>query len=282
MKYAVTAATGHFGQIAVQHLNQLVGAANVVVVARNQEKAQKLFADNEIRQGDYGDAQSMIAALTGVDRVLFISSQPGGEVSRDQQHRNVVEALKANQVQLVAYTSFPHADQAKSALAADHRMTEELITATGLKHAFLRDNWYLENEASLVQAINAGQPAAYWTGKPMGWAREAEYAEAAAKVLVMDQPKPVYEFAGPIQSYAEFAAKVAAGLGKPNTAQQVSREEYIAALEKAGLSHDLAALYASFQDPAEAGDLSQPSDDLVEVLGRPLQPMEAAARELAD
>lgn len=107
MNYAVTAATGHFGQAAVKELNQLVGADQVVVIARNAEKAAQLFPANEVRVADYADQAALKEALAGIDRVLFVSSQPGGEVSRDQQHRNVVAALKAAKVARVVYTSFP-------------------------------------------------------------------------------------------------------------------------------------------------------------------------------
>ena len=190
MKYAVTAATGHFGQAAVKELNQLVGAGQVVVIVRNAEKAAQLFPANEVRVADYGDQAALEKALAGIDRVLFVSSQPGGAVSRDQQHRNVVAALKAAKVARVVYTSFPHADRGQSWLAADHRLTEQLLAESGLTHAVVRNNWYLENEASFLKAIAAGQAASYWTAKPMGWALESEYAAGAARVLVADLSAP--------------------------------------------------------------------------------------------
>ena len=43
MKYAVTAATGNFGQAAVKTLSELTDKSNIVVIARNQEKTNKLF-----------------------------------------------------------------------------------------------------------------------------------------------------------------------------------------------------------------------------------------------
>lgn len=63
MKYAITAATGNFGQTAVKELLKLVDAKDVVVVARNLEKAQELFPEVEIRQGSYDSVESMTNAL---------------------------------------------------------------------------------------------------------------------------------------------------------------------------------------------------------------------------
>ena len=41
MKYGITAATGHFCQVAVKELVGLVGADNVVAIVRNLEKAKQ-------------------------------------------------------------------------------------------------------------------------------------------------------------------------------------------------------------------------------------------------
>ncbi len=49
MKYAVTAATGNFGLLAVNYLSKLVDQKDIIVIARNKQKAQQLFPDFEIR-----------------------------------------------------------------------------------------------------------------------------------------------------------------------------------------------------------------------------------------
>ena len=271
MKYAITAATGNFGQTAVNELLKLVDAKDIIVIARNQAKAQTLFPQVEVRQGSYDSVDSMTAALDRVDRVLFISSQPGGEVSRDLQHQNVVQALQNNDVEFVAYTSFPHAQTSISALAQDHRLTENAIIKAGLNHAFLRNNWYLENELGFLQ--NGANDQA-------GWALEREYAEAAVKVLVSTAPAEIYEFAGPAMTYAQLGEALQAATGNHFEVIQLSQDEYIAALEASGLNHDLATLYASFQLPIEEGSLAENTNDLPTVLGHDLLPITEAIKEV--
>lgn len=117
MKYAITAATGHFGQLAYHYLRELVDEKDIVLIVRNQEKAKALFGSADIREADYDDAEALTRAFAGVDRVLFISSQPGGPVPRATQHQNVIDAMVANHVSFVAYTSFIQADKSVSALA---------------------------------------------------------------------------------------------------------------------------------------------------------------------
>lgn len=70
--------------MAVEQLVDLVGKDQVVAIVRDVAKGRELLpAGIEIRQGDYADQAGMTSALAGIDRLLFISSQPGGPVSRD-------------------------------------------------------------------------------------------------------------------------------------------------------------------------------------------------------
>lgn len=279
-KYAVTAATGNFGQIAVKELNQLVGPENVVVVARNADKATKLFPNNEVRHGDYEDATSMNEALKGIERVLFISSQPGGQVDRATAQGNVVKALSNDDVQFVAYVSFPNAPKSTTPLAADHRVTENAIKEAGINHAFLRDNWYLENEMGFLQSGAASQNALYWANNKAGWVLERDYAEAAAKVVASANPEEVYEFAGPSMSYPELGAALKEATGNEFAIKQVSHDDYVKSLEDAGLDAATANLFASFQAPIDSGDLAGNSSDLAKVLGRPVTPIVTAIKEI--
>ena len=279
MKYAVTAATGRFGTAAVNTLVDLVGKENVVAIVRNPDKGKQQYPDLEVRVGDYGKPDQLKQAFTGIDRVLFISSQPGGEVTRDVQHKNVVNARKDAGVQFVAYTSYPHADEAKNGLARDHKLTEEAIRDAGLAHTFLRDNWYLGNELGFFKAGQEKGIVTYWTDKKTGWALEREYAEAAAKVLVSDSPEDVYEFAGPARTYEELAQGLSEALGKDIEAKLVKKDDYVAGLEETGLDHETAVLYGSFAAPTAEGDLGHESNDLETVLGHPLTSLPEAIKE---
>lgn len=280
MKYAVTAATGNFDQAAVKALSELTDKENIFVIARNKEKAEKLFPGFQIREGNYDDVDSMTDALNGIDRVLFISSQPGGKVSRDVQHKNVVQALQNANVGFVAYTSFPDAQNSVSALAADHKLTENLIEKAGINHAFLRNNWYLEDEIAFLQMGANGDSASYWADGNAGWALEREFAEAAAKVLVADNTKDVYEFAGPMKTYEALGAALQEATGKKLAIKQISKDDYTKLLAAGGLDDATAALFAGFQDPIQEGSLDHASTDLADVLGHPTLDLKDAIKEI--
>lgn len=280
MKYAITAATGNFGQVAVKLLNKLVGEDNVIVVARNLEKAKKLFPNNEVRQGDYDDKDAMIKALTDVDKVLFISSQPGGKVDRATAQKNVVDALVKNNVKFVAYTSFPKAENSDNWLASDHKITEEAIKKAGLHHSFLRNNWYLENEMGFLQSGANKQAALYWAKGYAGWALEREYAEAAVNVLTAETSKEIYEFSGKRANYEDLGHALQAATGNNFEIKHVSQDEYVKYLENTGLKPEMATLFASFEQPIYDGALDEDTTDLADVLGHSSLSLEDAIKEI--
>lgn len=282
MKIAISAATGHFGQLAIQELLKTVAAGDIVAVVRNREKGQRLLpAGITVRQADYTDEVAMTTALAGIDRLLFISSVPGGPISRQQQHANVVKAAQAAGVSYVAYTSFAKADTAQSPLSKDHVATEALLKASGLQVSFLRNAWYLENELSYLQAGVQGQDSVYAAGDGrIGFALEREYAEAAAKVMTMPVPKPVYEFAGTPVTYAELAATLQTVTGQAVTFKAVSDDTYRQDMREAGVAPELVEVLLSMQIMMRAGELDVTSSDLADVLGRPVTPLATAIREI--
>lgn len=272
-KYALTGVTGHFGQNAIQELAKLVSPTDIIALARNTQKAATIVPEGvEVRPGDYTDEKQLEESLQGVDRLLLISSQPGGPVARLTQHENVITAAKNAGVKYIAYTSFPHADKATVPLAADHTATEKLIQASGMDYSFLRNNWYLENEAAGLKAAANGQALVYSTGdSQVGWALESEYSEAAAKVLTAEETKSVYEFAGKGRTYQDLAD----ALGDVKVAS-LTDDEYKEQLKAAGMDDTTISIIISIQDLISAGALEEETTDLPDVLGRDLTPIKSA------
>ncbi|KRM36252.1 quinone oxidoreductase 2 [Agrilactobacillus composti DSM 18527 = JCM 14202] len=281
MKYAVTAASGKLGSMAVKTLAKLVDPKDIIALARNTEKASQLLPKGiEVRPGDYTIPGDLHNALKGVDRLLFISSIPGGALPRIQEHLNVITAAKNNDVQYVAYTSFPHADEARAPLAEDHRNTELALNNSGLAHSFLRNNWYLEDELSRLKAAQAGEPFVYAGGEGrVGWALERFYAEAAAKVLVLDDPKVIYEFAGPAHTYEELAQAVASIAEKEFKVQALELDtfEEQAAIN---LGADTAKVVTAIQALIRDGELNENTTDFEDVLGYKIPSLNDQLKEL--
>lgn len=275
-KYAITGVTGHFGSNAIKELIKLVPAEEIVALARNTKKAEAIVPNGvEVRVGDYTDIDGLEKSLQGIDRLLLVSSQPGGPVPRLTQHENVVKAAKKAGVDLILYTSFPHADIATAPLAADHKETEKFIVDSGLKHSFLRNNWYLENELASLKGAENGNDFIYSAGNgQVGWALESEYSEAAAKVLVTKDPKEVYEFAGKSRTYQELANAIAGDF----KVESLSDAEYGKVLKAAGMDEGTIGIILSIQDLIANDQLKENTTDLSDVLGRELTPLAEAIK----
>lgn len=281
MKYAVTGATGKFGQTVVKVLAENVDNADIIALARNTEKAEKLLPGIEARPGSYDSEEVLKKSLQGVDKLLLISSIPGQAVSRIQQHKNVINAAKKAGVRFIAYTSFPHADKAKSPLAVDHKNTEQAIRESGIGYSFLRNNWYLENERMQIPAAINNKPFVYSAGDGrVGWALEREYAEAAAKVLMSTEPKTVYEFSGPQHSYDDLARALKVLTDNDFEVMSLSDDEYRKRLVAIGYNPQAAAGIVSMQKLIRDGDLAETSNDLPQALGHPLPTFEESLKEV--
>ncbi|MCI1984438.1 MAG: NAD(P)H-binding protein [Bifidobacteriaceae bacterium] len=279
--YAIAAVTGRYGRAALDQLLTRVGKDDkVIALARNVEKAKTMVPQNvEVRAGDYADAGSMVEALKGVDRLLFVSSQPGAAVPRTRQHQNVIDAAVKDGVSLLAYTSFAKADTAKAPLAEDHQYTEAALKKSGLRYAFLRNAWYFENDAAVFKAAAAGKPLTYSAGDGrVSWAAENDYAVAGANVLASKDPKAVYEFGGTPRTFADAAAVVEQVTGTKVTLNPVDDATYEKGLEASGMQPGVAQLLTSFQTMMRNGELDVDSSDLEDALGRPATPFAEAMK----
>jgi NAD(P)H dehydrogenase (quinone) len=282
MKYAITAVTGHFGHAALQFLMKQVHQSDIVALARDVEKASKqLPAGIDVRPFDYANPAEMTESLAGIDKLLFISSQPNPDLPRLKQHQNVVEAAQKAGVDFVVYTSFPHADQADNFLSHDHTATEAALKDSGLNYAVVRNNWYLENEISVLKPAVVGKPFVYAAGDGrVGWALESEYAEGAVRVLLSKHPKSIYEFAGASRTYAELAEAVKVATGKEFPVIATTLDEYQAGLKAAGLDENTAQIVTAIQKLIAEGQLAEETNDLPAVISHPLTALPDAIKKV--
>lgn len=281
--YAVTGATGHLGNLAVLALlDRAVPASDVIAVVRDPAKAQALAERGvEVRVADYDDAAALVAALAGVDRLLFVSGSEVGQ--RERQHRNVVVAARATGVSRIAYTSIVRADENSMPLGAEHRATEVLLRDSGIPTLLLRNSWYVENYTDqLSQYLAAGAVIGATGQARIAAAPRADYAEAAAAALVGDVEEGVYELGGRAFSMAEFAAAVSAALGRSVPYRNVTLEEFEAGLVAAGLDAGTAAFVTALERGAAAGELDVAVTDLERLLGRPATDLATAVKNLID
>lgn len=282
MIYAVTGATGHLGHLAVTSLlAHGVAADQIVAIGRNTERLAELAELGvTTRVADYSDRASLDAALAGVDRLLLVSGSEVGQ--RVPQHLNVIAAAEAAGVDLVAYTSIPNADTSDMALAEEHLATEQALAASGLRHTFLRNGWYLENYTEqLPTHLEHGAILGSAGDGRVSAATRADLAEAAALALLAEDPKAVHELGGDAFSLTELAATVSAETGRDVSYVDLPAEEFARTLAGAGVPEAFAQVLADSDLGLARGELFVEGDDLTELLGRPATTLVEAVRSAA-
>lgn len=280
MSLVVTGATGHLGRLTVEALlRRGVPAAEIVATGRDTTRLADLAEQGvTVARVSYDDPSTLTPVFDGARRVLLVSGSDLGK--RVPQHRNVVDAARAADVELLAYTSIPHADASSLILAQEHRATEEAIAASGVPHTFLRNSWYFENYFGQIPAyLEHGVVGAAGEGAVSGAAR-ADFAEAAAAVLTSDgHVGRTYELGGAPFTLPELAAELARQTGRDVTYTDVPVEKLTEILVSAGLPEPVAAVLADSDRGIAAGDLLVEGDDLARLIGRTPVTLAEALRE---
>lgn len=183
MKIAVTAVSGKLGSAIARALRSLSEVESVVGLARTPEKARGLGFD--VRPGDYGRPDDLIASLAGMDTVLLVSGMDAPD-KRVAQHRNVIEAAKAAGVRKIVYTSIQGIEEGTgfSPVVQSNRQTEADVRASGLVWAIGRNGIYIEPDVEYVENYKMHGEIANCAGEGVcGYTTREELAYAYAQML---------------------------------------------------------------------------------------------------
>ncbi len=276
MPVVVTGATGQLGRrVVTQLLAAGVPADQITAAGRRTEKLADL-AEQGVRVAaiDFTEPETLTTAFAGADTVLLVSGSEVGQ--RVEQHRNAVEAAKAAGVARIVYTSAPQADTTPLVVAPEHKVTEEIIRASGLSFTFLRNGWYTENYVGdLQQAQVTGEiVAAVGQGRVASASRDDFAAAAVAVLRTEGHDGAVYELSGDVAwTFDDLAAAASELLGRPVAYRAVSSQERVAGLIAAGLDESTAGFVVALEENTRDGLLGSTSGDLSRLIGRPTTPL---------
>ena len=269
MKIAITGATGQLGNLVIEQLLQLTAAQNIVALVRKIDKAEHFKVQGiEPREFDYDRPETLVPALSGIDKLLLISANEIGR--RTPQHQAVINTAKVAGVPYLAYTSLLRADTSPLGLAQEHRETEKLIQDSGITYTFLRNNWYSENYlAGVAHTIEIGTLFGAAQDGRISSASRIDYAEAAAKVLTSTgHENKTYELAGSESfSLSDLATFIGQAVNKDIIYQNLSAEEYTQGLTQAGLPAGLVDVIVDADIQTIQGAMYSDSKDLEQLIG---------------
>lgn len=259
-KLLVTGASGQLGQRVVELLLE-AGESDIIATTRTPDKLAAFAARGvTVRAADFDNTESLVAAFSGADRLLLISTdaldRPG---RRLQQHQNAVAAAKAAGVKHILYTSLTYAEpDSPILLAGDHIGTEQAIKASGLGYTILRNNMYTEMLIDTIKrAVATGQIFAAAADGKAGYVTREDCARAAAAALAAAfDGQRTLDITGPeAVSQADIAAIAQKLSGKPVSYVAIPLSALIDGMVGAGLPRPVAEVYASFDTGIATGVL---------------------------
>lgn len=272
MTIVVTGATGKLGGHTVKALLRRGVAASDIVAGGRRTDALAELAALGVRTAivDFDDRATLDAAFRGAARVLLVSVP--GNPSRVAQHTAAIDAAGAADVELLAYTSFIHADTGTTPTHPDHRATEQVLHASGVPFVALRNPTYTESRLRWIPGWRErGRVLGACGHGLLSTATQADLGDAAAAVLTSaGHAGNTYELGGDDPfTLAEFAAELSRQTGADIPYLDVSVDEYRAALLADGYSEAVATNLAKVDAAVAAGEFENSTGDLRRLLGRP-------------
>lgn len=264
----VTGASGNLGRAAVEELLAR-GATKVIAGTRDPAKLADL-ADKgvEVRKVDFDDA-NLASALSGVERMLIVSTDAIGQ--RVQQQQAAIAAAKAAGVKHIVYTSAPAArPNADAGLGPEHFWTEIALAGSGLDFTILRNHMYAENNLiDLPQAVASGQLYGLIGDRGTSYVTRLDAARTAAGALLSAEGKSVDDVTGPALVTNVERANIAAELtGKPVSVIALPPADLKAGMVAAGIPEGFAEALLAFQRDAVTGHHSVATDTVKRYSGR--------------
>jgi NAD(P)H dehydrogenase (quinone) len=285
MTVLVTGASGALGRLVLDGLLARGVAPATIRAGARRTDSLSAYAEQgvEVVELDYDRPGPVTAAVDGAERVLLISGSELGR--RIEQHRAVIDAAASAGVAHLLYTSVTRADDTTIVVAPEHTATEALLHESGLPVSILRNNFYHEVFASVLDGARAGGAVLTSAGEGrVASASRADFAEAAAVTLVGEVPAgvQVLELAGDQRwSRTDLAAAAAHALGREVVVEQVPSDEHRARLLALGVDDATAGFLVTLDQNIRDGELDIADGTLARLLGRPTTPLVETLRAAA-
>lgn len=185
-----------------------------------------------IVEGDYGNPQSLLAAMKGVDKLFFYS---GFSVNELQEGLNVIQAAKDTGIKYVVYSSGAAAEPVVGVQGSDKAKVELALIDSGLPYTVLRPVAFMEN-------FDKQQKRTASVGIVDSRAPDRQLYFIAIRDIGMlvgesfDHPDiwsgKAQNIAGDSMSIEQYVATFSKVMGRPVAYTQMPLDEYLAAMPK--------------------------------------------------
>jgi uncharacterized protein YbjT (DUF2867 family) len=284
MTVAVIGGTGTVGPFVVSSL--LARGADVRVLARDGDRARSILGDEpEIRQADIGDHDQVIAACSGAESVLLLTSH--AHDMTDLQLR-IIRALRRTGIKIVKISGTSSAVHPNGPYTLrQHWEVETVLQASGQPYVNLRPNAFMQTLIGQImlpamRATGAAPNAIASSGISFVDARDV--GEAAAVVLtaaVWDGQTLVLTGSRPV-TYAEIAAIIGQLTGQPVDIKEITPADVRAMMTARGTPQWEAEHFQEMYEMFRRGESEFVSGDVERITGHPPRSVETYLAETLD
>ena len=143
--------TGATGTVGSEVVRQLVGRGERprALLRDHQKASRQLGGQVDPVVGDLDRAETLQAAVTGVDRVFLLTRQTSGQL--DQERNLVAAAVRAGVRHIVKLSVFRADEDSPLQIARQHRQAERVLTDSGLAYTILRPPFIMQNLLGMVR-----------------------------------------------------------------------------------------------------------------------------------
>ena len=266
MNYLITGATGNIGSKVVARLLERGDRPRVLV--RDAEKARSLYGDRvDVFVGDFADANSMTAALKGVDAFLLVSSVDD-LVARDEVAAKTAKAARVKHLVKISSIAVP---QDNIGTGVWHGKGEAAVRDSGVPFTFIRPSGFMENCLWWARSIKSEGVVRSSAGDGKSPVIHSDDIAAVATKALTTQSYigELLPVTGPeLLSYPQMVEKIAARIGRPIRYEALSDEEERRQLiARNRPPHMVDALLSVFRAMREER-LARATDTVERVLGR--------------
>jgi uncharacterized protein YbjT (DUF2867 family) len=267
-------------------IGELVARGEAVrALARSGESAGSFPDGVEDVAGDLADLDSLRSAIAGAERMFLLCGPTEEEV---QLNRNAIDAAKEAGVRLLVRSSILGSDRGSQAtFVRDHGACDEYLRQSGVPHAIVRPNLFLQNvPENTIPSIDAdGNFYANAGDARISMVDTRDVAAVAAVILTESGHEGnAYDVTGPeALSYHDVAAKLSAAMGRTVTYLDAPDDAVRSALAGFGLPEwligALVDLYQDYRRSGTDGYAAQVTDTVQRLAGRPSRTLDQLLAE---
>jgi uncharacterized protein YbjT (DUF2867 family) len=179
----ITGATGNIGQAIIHHIMKVKNKKNIILAARNIEKAKQKFQNNSELSYCHFDFESEATykiAFKSID-ILFLL-RPPNLADIDKIFKPLLLAAKKQNIRKVVFLSVQGAE--KSSIIP-HNKIENLITQIGFEYIFVRPSYFMQNlTTTLLKEIKQKQTITLPSGNAkFNWIDVLDIGEFTSKMI---------------------------------------------------------------------------------------------------